>query len=86
MKRKSGLSGISSGKSSEILTDDFTIYDVPGANLDARGEAYMLFKHPDPEVKAAADRIITLLSRSIRAMGREDVAVLQAVENKEEVA
>jgi len=76
MKRKSGLSGISSGKSSETLTDDFTIYDVPGANLDARAEAYTLLKHPDETVQASAQKIIDLLSRSIRAMGRDDVAAL----------
>jgi hypothetical protein len=76
MKRKSGLSGISSEKSSETLTDGFTIYDVPGAILDARGEAYILFTHPDESVQASAQRIIDLLSRSIRAMGRDDVAVL----------
>jgi hypothetical protein len=87
MKRKSGLSGISSGKSSETLTDDFTIYDVPGANLDARAEAYTLLKHPDETVQASAQKIIDLLSRSIRAMGREDVGLLVKVEdNKEEVA
>jgi hypothetical protein len=62
------------------LTEDFTIYDVPGANLDARGEAYTLLKHPDAEVQAAAQRIIDLLTRSIRAMGRDDVSVLQVVE------
>jgi len=76
MKRKSGLSGISSGKSSETSTDGFTIYDVPGANLDARAEAYTLLKHPDETVQAAAQKIIDLLSRSIRAMGRDDVAAL----------
>jgi len=81
MKRKSGSSRISFGKSSETLTDDFTIYDVPGANLDARGEAYILLKHPDESVQASAQRIIDLLSRSIRAMGREDVGVLQVVDN-----
>lgn len=86
MKRKSASSGTSSGKSSEALTEDFTIYDVPGANLDARGEAYTLLKHPDDAVQSAAQRIIDLLTRSIRAMGREDVGVLQVVENKEEVA
>jgi hypothetical protein len=62
------------------LTPDFTIYDVPGANLDARGVAYTLLKHPDQDVQAAAQRIIDFLTRSIRAMGREDVGVLQAVE------
>lgn len=77
MKRKLGSSGISSEKNSEKLTDDFTIYDVPGAILDARGEAYTLLKHPDASVQAAAERIISLLSRSIRTMGREDVGVLQ---------
>jgi len=81
MKRKSGSSRTSFGKSSETLTDDFTIYDVPGANLDARGEAYTLLKHPDEMVQASAQRIIDLLSRSIRAMGREDVGVLQVVDN-----
>lgn len=86
MKRKLASSATSSAKSSGTLMEDFTIYDVPGALLDARGEAYMLFKHPDPEVKAAADRIITLLSRSIRAMGREDAGVLVVAEDKEEVA
>lgn len=87
MKRKSGLSGTSSGKSSEKLTDDFTIYDVPGANLDARAEAYTLLKHPDETVQASAQRIIDLMTRCIRIMGREDAGVLQAVENnKEEVA
>ena len=86
MKRKSASSGISSGKSSEALTEDFTIYDVPAANLDARGEAYMLLKHSDEAVQASAQRIIDLLTRSIRAMGREDVGVLQIIENKEEVA
>ena len=86
MKRKLGLSGTSSGKSSEALTDDFTIYDVPGANLDARGEAYTLLKHPDEAVQAAAQRMIDTLTRCIRAMGREDMGALQIVENKEEVA
>lgn len=86
MKRKSGLSGTSSGKSSETLTDGFTIYDVPGANLDARAEAYILLRHPDEAVQVSAQRIIDLLTRSIRAMGREDAGVLQVVETKEEVA
>jgi len=86
MKRKSALSGTSSGKSSEALTDDSTIYDVPGNVLDAREAAYTLQRHPDAEVQAAAQRIIELLSHSVRLMGREDVGVLVAVENKEEVA
>ncbi len=87
MKRKSGSSGTSSGKSSETLTENFTVYDVPGACLDARGAAYTLLKHPDAEVQATAQRIIDWMSHSIRAMGREDVGVLVAVEdNKEEVA
>lgn len=86
MKRKSELSGTSSGKSSESLTENFTIYDVPGANLDARAEAYILLKHPDEAVQASAQRIVDLLTRSIRLMGRDDVGLLQAVENKQEVA
>lgn len=86
MRRKRALSGTSSGKSSELLMDGFTIYDVPGANLDARGEAYTLLKHPDETVQASAQRIIDLLTRCIRMMGREDAGVLQVVENKEEVA
>lgn len=79
MKQKSASSETSSGKHSEALTQDLSIYDVPGANLDARAEAYTLLKHPDLEVQAAAQRIIDLLSRSIRAMGREDLGILQAV-------
>ena len=86
MKRKSASSEIFSGKSSEVLMDDFQIYDVPGAALDARGEAYMLLKHADESVQASAKRIIDLLTRCIRAMGREDVGVLAVVEDKEEVA
>ena len=62
---------------------EISIYDVPGANLDARGEAYTLLKHPDETVRAAAQRIIDLLSRSIRAMGREDVAVLQETQTEQ---
>jgi hypothetical protein len=79
MKRKSGLSGISSGTSSETLTGDFTIYDVPGAILEARAEAYKLLKYDDLVIQVGAKEIIKLLSRSIRAMGREDIGVL--VEN-----
>jgi len=86
MKRKSELSGTSSGKRSETSTDDFTIYDVPGANLDIRGIAYALLKRPEPEVQAEAQRIIDLATRCIRAMGREDAGVLAVVEDKEEVA
>jgi hypothetical protein len=86
MKRKSGLSATFSGKSSETLTPDFTIYDVPGAVLDARHLAFTLLKHPDAEVKDTVERIVVFLTRSIRAMGREDMAVLQVVEDKEEVA
>lgn len=85
MKRKSGLSKTSFGKNSGTSTEDFTIYDVPGANLDARGEAYTLLKHPDEAVQVSAQRIIDLLSRSIRAMGREDVGVLQLVDNVSDV-
>lgn len=83
MKRRSGLSEISSGKSSEALTDGFTIYDVPGASLDARGEAYTLLKHPDESVRTSAQRIIDMLSRCIRAMGRDDVGVLAPVKASE---
>lgn len=80
MRRKRASSETFSERSSETLTDGFTIYDVPGANLDARGEAYTLLKHPDETVQVAARRIIDLLTRSIRAMGREDVGVLQPEE------
>jgi len=83
MKRKSASSETSSERNNEALTDGFTIYDVPGAVLDARGAAYTLLKHPDEAVRTAAAKIIDLLSRSIRAMGREDVGLLQVVENAE---
>lgn len=86
MKRKLASSETSFGKSSEASTEDFTIYDVPGAILDARGEAYTLLKHPDEAVRTSAQRIIDMLSRSIRAMGREDVGVLRTVEDKPEAA
>jgi hypothetical protein len=42
-------------------------------------------KHPDPEVQAGAQRIIDLLSRSILAMGREDLGVLQVVDDGADV-
>lgn len=80
MRRKLGSSATSSAKNSQTSTDGFTIYDVPTASLDARSEAYTLLKHPDPEVQSGAQRIIDLMTRSIRAMGREDMSVLQVVE------
>ncbi len=76
MRRKSGLSEISSEKNSRTSTEDFSIYDVPGANLSARAEAYTLLKHSDEAVQTSAQRIIDLLTSSIRAMGREDMALL----------
>lgn len=62
-----------------------SIYDVPGVTLEARHEARALLKHPDPEVQASAQRIIDLLSRSIQAMGREDLGVLQVVGDSPEL-
>jgi DNA integrity scanning protein DisA with diadenylate cyclase activity len=51
--------------------------------LEARYEARALLKHPDPDVAAGAQRIIDLLTKAIRAMGREDVGALQVIENSE---
>jgi len=86
MKRKSASSEISSGKNSEVSTEGFTIYDVPGAVLDARGVAYTLLSHPEAEVRATAQKIIDYLTRCVLAMGRDDVGVLVAVEDNKEVA
>jgi hypothetical protein len=85
MRRKSVLSATSSASGKDSSTADFSVYDVPNATLEARHEARALLKHPDPEVQAGAQRIIDLLSRSILAMGREDLGVLQVVDDGADV-
>lgn len=76
MKPRQELSETSSGEQLARLTDGFTIYDVPGANLDARGILRPLLKHNDPDVSKAAERAIDLLTKSIRAMGKDDIELL----------
>lgn len=85
MKRKLGSSRTSSAKNNETLTAGFSIYDVPSANLEARHEAYTLLKHPDEAVRASAQRIIDQLTLAIRAMGCDDVGVLQVVDGDADV-
>lgn len=82
MKQKSASSRTFSERKPERLIEDCSIYDVPGVNLDARGIARELLKHPDPDVQSAAQRIIDLLSQAIRAMGKEDLGVLLAENNE----
>ena len=76
MKRKRASSGTSSENRLEELMRDFSIYDVPTANLDARAKAYELLKHPDVEVRTLAEGIIEHLTLSIRAMGRDDIGLV----------
>ena len=76
MKRKQALSKTSSGEQQIASTDDFTIYDVPGANLDIRGILRPLVNHSDGEVKKAATQSIDLLTKCIRAMGKDDVGLV----------
>jgi len=76
MKSKSELSKTSSAKKSAASIEDFSIYDVPGANLDAREMAYRLLGLPNEEAQSIGQGIIDLLSKCIRAMGREDVGLV----------
>lgn len=76
MKSKSELSKTSSAKKPAGSIEDFSIYDVPGANLDAREMAYRLLGLPNEEAQAIGQSIIDLLSKCIRAMGREDVGLV----------
>jgi hypothetical protein len=76
MKSKSESSKISSAKKPAASIEDFSIYDVPGANLDAREMAYRLLGLPNEEAKSIGQGIIDLLSKCVRAMGREDVGLV----------
>ncbi|MCG3145071.1 MAG: hypothetical protein HONDAALG_02612 [Gammaproteobacteria bacterium] len=86
MKSKSESSKTSSAKKPAGSIEDFSIYDVPGANLDAREVAYRLLKLPDEEAQSIGREIIDLLSKCIRAMGREDVGLVLKAGAGEQVA
>lgn len=76
MKSKSESSKTSSAKKPAGSIEDFSIYDVPGANLDAREVAYRLLRLSDEEAQSIGREIIDLLSKCIRAMGREDIGLV----------
>lgn len=70
MKPGSELLETSSGKRPGPSMSLSSIYDVPGAILDARELALALRKNPSA---GTLDEMIDLLSASIRIMGREDI-------------
>jgi hypothetical protein len=86
MKSKSELSKTSSAKKPAGSIEDFSIYDVPGANLDAREMAYRLLRLPNEEAQSIGQGIIDLLSKCIRAMGREDIGLVLKDGSEEQVA
>jgi hypothetical protein len=86
MKSRSESSKTSSAKKPAGSIEDFSIYDVPGASLDAREIAYRLLRLPDEEAQAIGREIIDLLSKCIRAMGREDVGLVLKDRAEEQAA
>lgn len=54
---------------------DLSVYDVPGAVLEARGAAYRLLE-PDADPKSLGQEIIEKLTAAIRAMGRDDIGLV----------
>lgn len=75
MKQKSASSRTSSARKPEALTKDLSIYDVPGAVLEAREAAYRLLE-PDADPKSLGQEIIEKLSAAIRAMGKDDIGLV----------
>jgi hypothetical protein len=74
MKRRSASSAISSDEQPQ---ETFSIYDVPGANLEARELAYQIQSQPERAVELAG-QIIEKLSLAIRAMGKDDVGLVSS--------
>lgn len=75
MKPKSASSKISSERKPQMLTKDLSIYDVPGAVLEAREAAYRLLE-PDADPKSLGQEIIEKLSAAVRAMGKDDIGLV----------
>lgn len=61
----------------------FEIYDVPGALLDCRGLARPMLKHSDEQVRKITQEIMDLLSKSLIAIGRNDIELLAPVDGSE---